>query len=66
MGMDQRRRRFATIIGAGPGGIATAIAMKNAGIEDFVILERTESVGGTWKNNRYPGLCCDAPSLVYG
>jgi cation diffusion facilitator CzcD-associated flavoprotein CzcO len=66
MGTDQRGRRFATIIGAGPGGIATAIALKTAGIDDFVILERAATAGGTWTSNRYPGLCCDVPSLVYG
>lgn len=57
--------RFATIIGAGPGGIATAIGLRKAGIEDFQILERASSIGGTWANNRYPGLSCDVPSLVY-
>ena len=66
MGTNQRGLRFATVIGAGPGGIATAIALKNAGIDDFVVLERAGTVGGTWANNRYPGLCCDVPSLVYG
>lgn len=63
---ERHGRRFATIIGAGPGGIAAAMALKAAGIEDFVILERAATVGGTWTNNRYPGLCCDVPSLVYG
>jgi len=57
--------RFATIIGAGPAGIATAIALKNAAVGDFLILERATTVGGTWANNTYPGLCCDVPSLVY-
>jgi cation diffusion facilitator CzcD-associated flavoprotein CzcO len=59
-------RRFATIIGAGPGGIAAAMALKAAGIDDFLIVERAATAGGTWTNNRYPGLCCDVPSLVYG
>lgn len=65
MGNDQGGRRFATIIGAGPGGIATAIALKNARVQDFVILEQAATAGGTWTNNRYPGLCCDVPSVVY-
>ncbi|BCP07995.1 4-hydroxyacetophenone monooxygenase [Mycobacterium paraintracellulare] len=64
-GADEGGRRFATIIGAGPGGIATAIALKDAGIEDFVILEQNATAGGTWTNNRYPGLCCDVPSTLY-
>jgi cation diffusion facilitator CzcD-associated flavoprotein CzcO len=53
------------IVGAGPGGICTAVKLKQAGINDFVILERSEGLGGTWFNNRYPGLACDVPSLLY-
>lgn len=53
------------IAGAGPGGICAGIKLKEAGFEDFVILERSDKVGGTWANARYPGLCCDTPSLLY-
>jgi cation diffusion facilitator CzcD-associated flavoprotein CzcO len=53
------------IAGAGPGGICAGIKLKEAGFEDFVILERAARVGGTWANARYPGLCCDTPSLLY-
>jgi cation diffusion facilitator CzcD-associated flavoprotein CzcO len=53
------------IAGAGPGGICAGIKLKAAGFDDFVIFERGHSVGGTWANNRYPGLCCDTPSLLY-
>jgi len=53
------------IVGAGPGGICMAIKLKEAGIEDFVILERAAGAGGTWFNNRYPGLSCDIPSHLY-
>jgi hypothetical protein len=53
------------IVGAGPGGICMAIKLKQAGIEDFVILEREAAAGGTWFNNRYPGLACDIPSHLY-
>jgi cyclohexanone monooxygenase len=58
-------RRRLVIVGAGPGGICMAIKLKAAGIDDFVILERGTGAGGTWCNNRYPGLSCDVPSLVY-
>jgi cation diffusion facilitator CzcD-associated flavoprotein CzcO len=58
-------RRRITIAGAGPGGICTAIKLKQAGIEDFVILERSGRVGGTWARNRYPGLACDVHSMLY-
>jgi cation diffusion facilitator CzcD-associated flavoprotein CzcO len=53
------------IAGAGPGGICAGIKLKQAGFDDFVILERSARVGGTWANARYPGLCCDTPSLLY-
>jgi cyclohexanone monooxygenase len=58
-------RRRITIAGAGPGGLCTAIKLKQAGIEDFVILEKSGRPGGTWSRNRYPGLSCDVPSLLY-
>ena len=44
------------IIGAGPGGIATAIRMLETGHDDVVVLEKASGVGGTWWHNRYPGL----------
>jgi cation diffusion facilitator CzcD-associated flavoprotein CzcO len=58
-------RHRIVIAGAGPGGICTAIKLKQAGVEDFVILERSSAAGGTWHNNRYPGLSCDVPSHLY-
>jgi cation diffusion facilitator CzcD-associated flavoprotein CzcO len=53
------------IIGAGFGGIGMAIALKRAGIEDFAVLERAGDLGGTWRDNSYPGLTCDIPSQLY-
>ena len=53
------------IVGAGLSGIATAIRLKQEGIEDFVVLERAEDVGGTWHYNSYPGCMCDVPSHLY-
>ena len=53
------------VIGAGPGGICTAIQLRQAGIEDVVVLEKSAGVGGTWFNNRYPGLSCDVPTDLY-
>lgn len=53
------------IIGAGPGGICAAILLRERGIEDVVVLERSAGIGGTWYNNRYPGLACDVPSDLY-
>jgi cation diffusion facilitator CzcD-associated flavoprotein CzcO len=53
------------IIGAGLSGLCVATALRRAGIEDFVILDKGEDVGGTWRDNTYPGCTCDVPSLLY-
>ena len=53
------------IIGAGFGGIGVAIALQNTGRTDFVVLERAKAVGGTWRDNSYPGCTCDVPSHLY-
>lgn len=55
----------AIIIGAGFGGIGMAIALKKAGVGDFVILEKSQDVGGVWRDNSYPGAACDVPSHLY-
>jgi cation diffusion facilitator CzcD-associated flavoprotein CzcO len=53
------------IVGSGFGGIGMGYRLKQAGIHDFVILERAEGVGGTWWWNTYPGCQCDIPSHLY-
>jgi cation diffusion facilitator CzcD-associated flavoprotein CzcO len=53
------------IIGAGFAGIGMAIALKKRGIHSFVIFERAGEIGGTWRDNTYPGAACDVPSHVY-
>lgn len=53
------------IIGAGFGGLATAIQLLKRGIKDFVILEKASDVGGTWRENQYPGAACDVQSHMY-
>lgn len=53
------------IIGAGFSGLGTAIRLREQGIEDIVILERADDVGGTWRDNTYPGAACDIPSQLY-
>jgi cation diffusion facilitator CzcD-associated flavoprotein CzcO len=53
------------IIGTGFAGLGMAIRLKQAGIEDFVVLERAGDVGGTWRDNTYPGCQCDVPSHLY-
>jgi cation diffusion facilitator CzcD-associated flavoprotein CzcO len=53
------------IIGAGFGGLGMAIELRRAGIEDFVVLERNDAIGGVWHDNLYPGAACDVPSHLY-
>jgi cation diffusion facilitator CzcD-associated flavoprotein CzcO len=53
------------IIGAGFSGLGTAVHLRRQGIDDFVVLERHEDVGGTWWANTYPGCACDVPSHLY-
>ncbi len=53
------------IIGAGLGGIGAAILLRRAGIDDLVILERAGDIGGTWRDNTYPGLTVDIPAQAY-
>jgi cation diffusion facilitator CzcD-associated flavoprotein CzcO len=53
------------IIGSGFAGLGMAIQLKKAGYQDFAILEKDEDLGGTWRDNRYPGCACDVPSHMY-
>src|ERR1700716_252934 len=59
------RHVHVAIVGSGFAGLGMAIRLKQAGIEDFVVLERAEDVGGTWRDNTYPGCACDVPSHLY-
>lgn len=53
------------IVGTGFGGLALAVKLKQAGIEDFRLIERAAEVGGTWRDNTYPGCACDVASNLY-
>src|SRR6059058_1298180 len=53
------------IVGAGFGGLAPAIELRRAGFDDIAILERGSGIGGTWRDNTYPGAACDVPSHLY-
>jgi cation diffusion facilitator CzcD-associated flavoprotein CzcO len=53
------------IIGSGFAGLGAAIRLKRDGIHDFVVLERASDVGGTWRDNTYPGCACDVESHLY-
>lgn len=53
------------IIGAGASGILTAVKLLKAGHTDVTILEKAADLGGTWRDNTYPGAACDVPSHLY-
>ncbi|WP_163505902.1 flavin-containing monooxygenase [Fodinicola acaciae] len=53
------------VVGAGAAGIGAAVRLREHGFEDFVVLEKAASVGGTWRDNTYPGCACDVPSRLY-
>lgn len=61
---DTRPLRFA-IIGAGMAGILSAVQLRAHGFNDFVIFEKADRLGGTWRENTYPGVACDVPSHLY-
>jgi cation diffusion facilitator CzcD-associated flavoprotein CzcO len=62
-----RRRRSpkVAIIGAGFGGLGAAVALRRTGVDDLVIIEAGDGVGGTWRTNTYPGAACDVQSHLY-
>jgi cation diffusion facilitator CzcD-associated flavoprotein CzcO len=53
------------VVGAGFSGLGAAIKLTRAGRHDFVVIERGHEVGGTWRDNVYPGAACDVPSHLY-
>jgi len=69
---DKKKKRLQTgpdyetvIIGAGISGMAAAIKLKEEHLDSFLILERASSVGGTWRDNIYPGIAVDISSFTY-
>jgi cation diffusion facilitator CzcD-associated flavoprotein CzcO len=64
IGGINRRLRY-IVIGAGMSGILAAIRLKQAGCDDFIVYEKRSKLGGTWLDNRYPGLTCDVPAHAY-
>ena len=64
-GADGTRDVRVAIIGGGLSGVGAAAMLRRAGIGDLVVLERAGEVGGTWRDNTYPGCACDVPSALY-
>ena len=65
LALTRRRSPRVVIIGAGFGGLAAAVALRRKGIDDLTIIERADGVGGTWRQNIYPGAACDIQSHLY-
>lgn len=63
--MTKTRTLEAVIVGAGFGGLGMGASLKREGIDDFIILEKGDSVGGIWRDNTYPGVACDVPPQLY-
>ncbi len=53
------------MVGAGLSGICMAARLREAGVEDFAVIDRADEIGGTWRDNTYPGCACDVPSALY-
>ncbi len=63
--VSDKTHHHVIIIGTGFAGLGMAIRLRQHAMTDFVVLERAADVGGTWRDNRYPGCACDVPSRLY-
>jgi cation diffusion facilitator CzcD-associated flavoprotein CzcO len=63
--MSQTRALRFAVIGAGMAGILSAVKLTEAGLTDFTVYEKADALGGTWRDNTYPGIACDVPSHLY-
>lgn len=63
--MSVRVDHEVVIVGTGFSGVGMAVALRAAGVDDFVMLEKADEIGGTWRENRYPGCESDIPSHLY-
>lgn len=62
---QKTRQPTIVVIGAGMTGLCLAIKFQEAGINDVILLEKTDQLGGTWRENTYPGVACDIPAHMY-
>jgi cyclohexanone monooxygenase len=64
-GRNRRKHVSVLIVGSGFAGLGAAIRLRKEGRDDFLVIERGSEVGGTWRDNTYPGAACDVPSHLY-
>jgi cyclohexanone monooxygenase len=64
-GRSRRKHVSVVIVGSGFAGLGAAIRLLKEGRDDFLVIERGSEVGGTWRDNTYPGAACDVPSHLY-
>ncbi len=62
---NKKRKPTVVIIGAGMTGMLMLIKLRELGVEDIVVIEKKDKVGGTWRENTYPGVACDIPAHMY-
>src|ERR1700759_887758 len=62
---NQQRHVRGVIVGSGVAGPGAAVKLQESGYTDFLVIERGNDVGGTWRDNTYPGAACDVPSQLY-
>src|SRR5437879_4214496 len=65
VGDQGTRHVHVLIVGSGFSGLGMAIRLGRHGVRDYLVLERGDEVGGTWRDNTYPGAACDVPSQLY-
>src|SRR5689334_3920844 len=63
--MPEPHTHEVVIVGSGFSGLGQLLALHRAGIHDVVLLEKADGLGGTWRDNTYPGCACDIPSHMY-
>ena len=61
---ETRPLRF-VVVGAGMAGILAAVRLRERGFNDIAVYEKAARLGGTWRENTYPGVACDVPSILY-